>query len=139
MGTAIDIVVHDQAQMRAARAARAAAKDSGRRLRLRTAPGAAAYAGVDYLRAAARAAGLDRDGNIDIVIDCGADGALAVAAINSGWRKIGFSGPAMVAAKLADIAAQAGAELVRLDQPPALDLGRDADPERRLKALLAKA
>jgi len=46
-------------------------------------------------------------------VDCGARAGLALAALREGWMTVGFSGPARVAAKLADIARSRGARIVR--------------------------
>jgi acyl-CoA reductase-like NAD-dependent aldehyde dehydrogenase len=95
-------VVHDLAQARAALAAAAA---GGRRIQLRSAPDAAAYAGIGYLQALGAAVGHE------LLIDCGDDAGLVMAALRSGCRKLVFTGSSATAAKLADMAADAGAEL----------------------------
>lgn len=46
-----------------------------------------------------------------IVIDCGDDPGLVLAAIRHGFRHIRFRGPQAVTARLRDIARQSGAEL----------------------------
>ena len=72
---------------------------------LRLVPGAlVAFGGVGFWRRQA-----DRwDG-----VDCGARAGLALAALRAGWTTVGFSGPARVAVKLAEIARQLGARIVR--------------------------
>lgn len=84
----------------------------GEALTLISAPGVAHYAGVLYLKEmAATATAQVPDVPHMFVIDCGEDAALATAALRVGHRHIAFSGPAEMAKKLADIAAQHGAEL----------------------------
>jgi hypothetical protein len=96
-------VVHHLDQ---ARAALAAAAELGCAVVLRSAPGAAGYAGVGYLKA------LGDEVGHELLIDCGADPGLVMAALRTGCRRIVFSGSAEVGRRLADMAAQLGAALV---------------------------
>jgi acyl-CoA reductase-like NAD-dependent aldehyde dehydrogenase len=96
-------VVHHLDQ---ARAALAAAAELGCALVLRSAPGAAGYAGVGYLKA------LGDEVRHELLIDCGADAGLVMAALRTGCRRIAFSGSAEVGRRLADMAGQLGAALV---------------------------
>jgi hypothetical protein len=122
-------VVHDLGQ---ARAALAAAGELAVAIQLRSAPDAAAYAGVGYLHALGAAAGHE------LLIDCGDDPGLVTAALRTGCRKLAFSGGAEVAAKLADLAAQHGATLRHETAPPdALLLDAGTDPRPALQARLA--
>ena len=98
----LEVVVHDLDE---ARAALADAARRGVAIQLRSAPDAAAYAGVGYLQALAAAAGHE------LLIDCGDDAGLVMAALRSGCRKLAFSGDRATAARLADMAAELGAEL----------------------------
>ena len=110
-------------------AALAAAGELGVPFTLQSAPGAAAYAGVGFLKAVADEAMGDDAGNVVAVIDCGADAGTALAALRAGWARVVFTGRADVLEKLADIAAQQGARLARPDpQATALDLLDAADP-----------
>jgi acyl-CoA reductase-like NAD-dependent aldehyde dehydrogenase len=102
------VVVHDLEQ---ARAALAAAAGCGRVLQLRSAPDAAAYAGIGYLQALGAAAGHE------LLIDCGDDAGLVMAALRSGCRKLVFTGSRASAAKLADMAAEVGAALCHEPAP----------------------
>ena len=95
------IAVHDLAQ---ARAALAAATRLGVAVRLRSAPDAAGYAGVGYLKALGDGLGHE------LLIDCGDDAGLVMAALRTGCRRLAFSGPDEIAAKLGDMAEQLGAE-----------------------------
>jgi hypothetical protein len=45
----------------------------------------------------------------EIVLDCGDDAGLAMAALRTGCRRLAFSGPAAVSQRLAEMAAQLGA------------------------------
>jgi hypothetical protein len=112
------VVVHDLAQAQGALAAAAAC---GMRIELRSAPDAAAYAGVGYLHALGALAGQE------LVVDCGDDPGLVMAALRTGCRKLAFSGGGELFQRLADMAAQAGAELVQGSGSPALVLSPDGD------------
>jgi hypothetical protein len=117
--TARQVVVHDLEQ---AQAALAVARELGVAIVLRSAPDAAAYAGVGYLKALGELAGEQ------LLIDCGDDAGLVMAALRAGCRRLAFSGSAELALRLADMAAQAGAEFRHETAPPAyLDLAPDAD------------
>jgi hypothetical protein len=96
-------VVHHLEQ---ARAALAAAAEAGCAIQLRSAPGAAGYAGVGYLKALGEQVGQE------LVIDCGDDAGLVMAALRTGCRRLVFSGSEEVRRRLADMAEQLGAELV---------------------------
>lgn len=76
----------------------------------RTDPDAAHRLGPQYLRAVVTAvmgdAGLAR-----AVIDCGDDPGLVLKALAGGWRSVAFSGDAVLADKLADIAGKYGAAM----------------------------
>jgi hypothetical protein len=104
-------VVHHLEQ---AHAALAVAAEAGCAIRLRSAPGAAGYAGVGYLKALGELAGQE------LVIDCGEDAGLAMAALRTGCRRLAFSGNADSRQRLRDMAEQLGAELV--EEAPASDV-----------------
>ncbi len=122
-----------------ARAACAAAAEAGVPLALQTAPGAAAYAGSQYLKAivdkvAAEFPGVD----LDAAIDCGDDAGTAQGALRIGWKAVCFSGPSPVRDKLADIATQCDARILAADAGgPALDLLDDPDPAAQCRRFLA--
>jgi hypothetical protein len=127
---AVSVVVHDFAQ---ARAALAAAAELGVGVRLRSAPGAAGYAGVGFLHALGRAVGHE------LTVDCGDDPGLVLGALRTGCRDVAFSGAAETARRLADIAAQHGARLRHEAGPPpprTLALAPGADAGRALRAWL---
>ena len=110
-----------------ARTALAAARLLALRPVLRTAPGAVGYAGAAYLKRLAEIAAQSEPGEAHLIADCGADGAAAVAALRAGWPAVIVGGPRAMAARVADIAAQLGAEC-HTRRSPALDLGGLADP-----------
>ncbi len=114
-GPARAVIFHSLADASAAVAAA-----GGRPLILLSAPGAAGYAGPDYLKAIADEA-LAGSRGADAVIDCGNEAGVAMAALRGGWKWLVFRGRADVRAKLADMAAQMGA---RIDTavPDAADL-----------------
>lgn len=119
-----------------ARAALAAAGEARVPLVLRTAPGAAAYAGVGYLKAiVARARAEASDVAVRAEIDCGEDPGLALAALRAGWTALRLSGRADVRRKIAEIAKAQGARLVS-DEPgaPPLDLLDARDPKAACRA-----
>jgi hypothetical protein len=96
-------VVHHLEQ---ARSALAAAAEAGCAIELRSAPGAAGYAGAGYLKALGEQAGQE------LVIDCGGDAGLVMAALRTGCRRLVFSGSEDIRRRLGDMAEQLGAELV---------------------------
>ena len=121
-----------------ARAAARAAAELGVAVELWSAPGAAAYAGAGWFKAvleATRAA--EPAAPISAVLDCAELPGLALGALRIGLEVVCFTGPARVAAKLADIAAQQGARLVRRRPVRALDLRHAADPAAACRAWLA--
>jgi hypothetical protein len=76
------------------------------------------------------------------LLDCGDDAGVAQAAIRAGSEAIVFTGRVDVAARLAEIAGQAGVRLLTIRPKPALDLGAGffAAPEtlrRRCADILA--
>ena len=103
------MVVHHLDQ---ARAALAAAAELGCAIELRSAPGAAGYAGVGYLKA------LGDEVGHQLLIDCGDDAGLVMAALRTGCRRIAFSGSAELGRRLADMAEQLGAALLVEAQGP---------------------
>lgn len=114
-----EIAVHDVSQVRAALAA---AEAAGVPVQLRSAPGAAAYAGVGYLQALGEAVGHD------LLIDCGEDAGLVMAALRTGCRKLAFSGAGELFERLKDMAEQVGAALrYEPERPPVLDLAPEDD------------
>jgi hypothetical protein len=121
-------VVHHLEQ---ARAALAAAVELGSAIELRSAPGAAGYAGVGYLRA------LGAEVGQELLIDCGDDAGLVMAALRTGCRRIAFSGNDELGRRLGDMAAQLGAVLVvEAQAPEAVMLQPEDDAAAILRARL---
>ena len=88
------------------------ARAAGAPVRLVTAAEVTAFAGVGYWRA------LERELGHALVVDCGDDASLVMAALRAGCRDLLFTGPAEVAGRLAGIAAQLEANLRQhLDDP----------------------
>lgn len=100
------VVVHHLEQ---ARAALRAAAEAGCAIELQSAPGAAGYAGVGYLKALGDQAGRE------LWIDCDDDAGLVMAALRTGCRRVLFSGRDDVRVRLADMAGQLGAALIAAD------------------------
>jgi hypothetical protein len=126
--SALQIVVHDLDQ---ARAALDAAGELGIAIELRSATDAAAYAGVGYLKALGELAGQE------LLIDCGEDAGLVMAALRTGCRRLVFSGPADLGARLADMAAQLGADFRHeTTRPACLELAPEADAARACREWL---
>jgi hypothetical protein len=129
-GRVFQVVVHDLEQ---ARAALAAAAELGCAIGLRSAPGAAGYAGVGYLKALGELVGHE------LLIDCDDDAGLVMAALRTGCRRLSFSGGADAARRLRDMAEQAGAILVHeTAAPEVLDLAREDDAAGACRAWLAR-
>ena len=115
-----------------ARAAVTAAADLNIPITLQSAPGAAAYAGVGFLKAV-----VDEADVSDAVIDCGADAGSAMAALRAGWKRLVFSGEEAMAVKLTDMAGQMGAT-VSAGGAGALDLRDAADPSKACRDFLSR-
>ena len=115
-----------------ARAALDAAGQVGVALTLQSAPGAAVYGGVSYLKAI-----LVRAGAQQAIIDCGENEGAAMAALRSGWKRVIFSGRADVFDKLADMAGQQGASVLQPDPDgEVLDLLDLPDPAAACRRFL---
>ena len=129
------VLFHSRAH---AEAALAVAAELAKPVVLESAPGVAAYAGAGYLmEVVERAAARRPDAAVTWVIDCGDDAGTALGALRGGWKRVRFSGRADVLAKLADIAAQQGAELLAGGAPAdALDLRDTSDAAAACRAYL---
>lgn len=128
--------MHDLAQARAALEAAARADVA---IVLRSAPGAAQYAGLGFLEAVfAEAQAAVPGARSTVTLDCGDDAALAHQALRHGVRDLRFSGPKALREKLAEIAGPLGAQ-VSAKKPPrhALDLLHSDDPAADCDAYLA--
>jgi len=120
------VVIHSLAQ---AKAALAAAAEAAVALELWSAEGAAASAGAGWFKAVVEAAARAHpEVAFTAVLDCADMPGFALGAFRIGIEAVAFSGPARVAAKLADIAEKVGCRLLRRRPPRLLDLGQSADP-----------
>ncbi len=127
------VVVHDRND---AEAAAVEARDAGVPVILLTAPGAAGYAGVDYLLATVALGVAAAPGvQVEAVIDCDDAAGDVLAALRVGWKRLLFTGEPELAAKLADIAGQSGATLLTR-RPDALDLEGERNPRAACRAWL---
>jgi hypothetical protein len=115
--------------LRQARAVLDLARSRGAEATLVTAPGSAGFAGVGFWRAIERALGHP------VVVDCGDDAGLAMAALREGSRDLLFTGSKAVAGKLASMAGQLGGRVRRGLDGPVLELLAEDDPARRLADL----
>tara|TARA_Y100000588_G_scaffold181893_1_gene195683 strand:+ start:1476 stop:1856 length:381 start_codon:yes stop_codon:yes gene_type:complete len=107
-----------------------AAQSCNQAVTLRSAPGAAHYGGLAYLKAlfdgAARAYPKAKH---SVILDCGADAALAHRGIAMGFHRVAFSGAKPMRDKLAAVAAKSGACLAPARPPRGvLDLLDSPDP-----------
>ena len=108
-----------------------------------SAPDGGIYAGPGWFGALLRAARAAVPGaEFAALLDCGDDAGAAMAAIRAGIPVVVFTGHADVAARLADIARQAGGALVTGRPTPAFDLGvpffaDDETVRRRCAEILA--
>jgi hypothetical protein len=119
--TAPVIIIHSLAH---AVAALSAASEAGRPIVLVSAPEAGIYAGPGWFRELVRGAReAVPEARFSTILDCGADAGAAIAAIRAGVEGVVFTGRADVAARLGDIAAQAGARLMTAWPAAMLDLG----------------
>jgi hypothetical protein len=123
------VVFHEAGHVRAAIEV---AGELGVALILRTAPGAAAYAGPRYLKRLVERAG---GGGAEAHIDCGDDAGLVLTALEAGWRRVLFSGRPAVQAKLAAIAAKQGSR-VSATRASALDLLGISEPAAACREFL---
>lgn len=131
------IIVHT---VEHARAALAAARDTGVAVVLESAPGAAAFLGAGVFRemiAAARKAVPEAESRA--VLDCADAPGLALNALRLGLGAVRLDVPGEVLDKVADIAAQRGATLVTGSRGPALDLLDTGDPETACRDWLKRA
>lgn len=119
-----EIVVHDLEQ---ARAVLRSAGDWAVKVQLRSAPGAAAYAGVGYLHALGEASGQM------LLIDCGDDAGLTMAAMRAGCRKLEFSGSDDLHSRLQQMVELLGGRVhgPACPPPPRLVLSPDDDGDVR--------
>ena len=126
----LEVIIHHLAQ---AKSALSAARDQDITIRLRSAPGAAGYAGVGYLKA------LGDTVRHELVIDCRDDAGLVMAALRTGCRSLVFSGDPEDWQRLEQMAESVGAQLRGPMDPdcPRLTLSPDDDDKTIWSKLLA--
>ena len=128
------IIVHNLAH---ASAAAGAATALGRTVRLRSAPGAARYAGAGWFAALIM---LVREefpsAKLEVSLDCATDAGLALAALRTGIPMVRFTGSATVKRKIAAIARAYGATLE--NAAATIDLLDCADPDAAVRAALTR-
>ncbi|MEE2694454.1 MAG: hypothetical protein VX884_03105 [Pseudomonadota bacterium] len=95
---------------------------------IRTAPGAADYAGVQFLWDLIKMVPAQSEKYREVVLDCGENPATVFGALRTGWKKVGFTGPPKLRGKVASLLSNYGGEVVVLDEGPVLDLRSSADP-----------
>jgi len=124
-------VVHSLAHLRAALAAGEA---SGRKVVALSAPAATAYAGPEWFPALIRQARAETPAaDLTAILDCGDRAGDVMAALKAGATCIVFTGHPDAGRRLAAIAAQTGARILR-SRPPAFDLLNAADPVHTARA-----
>jgi hypothetical protein len=105
----------------------------GTDVRLASAAGAAGYAGVGFLYA------LETELGQEMLIDCGRDAGLVLAALRIGSRSIVFTGEHETAGRLTEIARQQGGRIWHRLPRPFLRLLPQEDPARRLADRLGRS
>jgi len=128
------VVVHSLDHARLALSAARAAKKP---IVLRSAKGAASYAGAGWFAAMVARAAREFPGvEFAASLDCGDEPGHAMAALREGVRLVRLDGPKRVRAKIASMAKKSGAALDD-DEAAALDLLNLADPAAALREWLA--
>ena len=129
------VVVHDLAQ---ARIALTAARIVGKPITLLSAPAAASAVGPAWFATLVRTVRAEfPELEIEAILDCGRAAGRAMAALQSGFNGIVFTGSDGVLHKLADIGEDNRCTLYDA-RPDALDLMAAKDPAAACKAWLAE-
>lgn len=95
-----------------------------------TAPGMARFGGPGYWHAVEVRLG------VPVILDCGGDAGLVLAALRAGCRDLAFTGESEVAARLTSIAGQLGGSLRAGPMQPDRVLQPHDDPADCLRPLL---
>ncbi len=128
------VVVHDLEQ---ARIALAAARDAGASITLLSAPAAASAVGPAWFATLVRTVRAEfPEVEVEAILDCGRAAGRAMAALQSGFNGIVFTGSDTVFYKLADIGEDARCTLYD-GRPDALDLLDAKDPAAACRGWLA--
>jgi len=127
------VIIHSLAD---ARAALAAARESGVPVSVISAPGGAAHAGAAWFDQVIRAAQAEiPEAKVNAILDCDDAPGFALGALRAGIKVIRFVGREDVTSRLADIAAACGARLVT-EPVETLDLRGHKDPASACRAWL---
>jgi fructose/tagatose bisphosphate aldolase len=130
------IIVHTFAQICAALDAAAAL---GVPVTVASAEGAGGYAGPLWFKSLVDEARRDHPQlRVTAVLDCGDEPGTALAALRAGIKRVRFTGPAELRAKLAAIAAELGATIESEVSDKVLDLIDERDPAAACRAFLAR-
>ncbi len=122
-----------------ARAALAAAAETGRRVRLESAPGAAGQGGVAWFNAVIALARAEfPTAKAEAVLDCGTDAGRALGAIRERAEAIRTRARPVVRAKIRAIGRAASVRVLEGAPGPMLDLLAQADPGAAARAFLAR-
>ncbi|MBT05394.1 MAG: hypothetical protein CMM32_00530 [Rhodospirillaceae bacterium] len=95
---------------------------------IRTAPGAAEYAGVQFLWDLIKLAQGRSQKYTEVVLDCGHNPATVFGALRTGWKNIGFTGPPKLQRKVVSLLNQHDGQVFDLNKGPVLSLQHSADP-----------
>jgi len=126
---ALTVAIRDRFEGEAVLAAAAAL---GLEIVLVTAPGLARFAGAGFCAALSEVLGRP------VGVDCGREPGLALAALRAGAPCVRLEAPAALFARVADIARQLGAELVREWPEPTLRLAPGETPPAALRRAAAE-
>ena len=127
------VVVHDLDQ---ARIALTAARAAGKPITLLSAPAAASAVGPAWFATLVRTARAEfPELEVEAILDCGRAAGRAMAALQTGFSGIVFTGSQSVLLKLADIGEDRRCTLYDM-RPDALDLMAEKDPAAACRAWL---
>jgi hypothetical protein len=115
-----EVIVHHLTQ---AKAVLHVSRALGVEVRLRSAPGAAAFAGAGYLKALGDAVGQA------LLIDCDDDPGIAMAALRSGSKHLLLSGPSDHLQRVGQMALRSGAQIKRPDNVSSLTVVLSPDDD----------
>lgn len=97
-----------------------------------------AHGALYWAKAAAALRTAQPHADVTVVLHCGRDAGLALAALREKWPHLVFDGDPAVVKKIADIAAKQGATLLEAPAVDALDIGRVPDADAALDAWMVE-
>ena len=130
-----EIICHSQKHFEAAFAAISLVNVSTNPI-VRTAPNAAAYAGVLYLKMATLHSESTPAETQCVVLDCGSAPSLVLSGLHLGWLNFAFKGPASIQEKISQLVSKREAQLVDINRGPILDLHSAYDPLKKCSTWL---